>query len=71
MKRYTNEDYYREIDQAIKSYEEHRQFHPRTLSWLSDRIDWCWKWRKITEEQCDELCNRMVEIFESQTNYLS
>lgn len=63
MKNYTKKDYYKEIDKALKSYEENKPWHLQDMSWISDRIDWCWKWKKITKEQKDELCERTISLF--------
>ena len=56
--------YYEEINKALSSYEEYKAYHPYKLEWITDRIDWCWKWRKITEEQKNELCDRVISIFD-------
>lgn len=55
-------DYYGELDKAIKRYEE---FKPCRIStcWITDRIDWCWRFRKISQSQMHDLTERMVEIF--------
>lgn len=34
------------------------------LSWCSDTITWLWKWRKITKEEMESLCNRVIVLFE-------
>lgn len=57
-------DYYKEIDKALKSYEEYKPYHQYSLDWITDRIDWSWKFRKITEDQMKELTDRIVEIFD-------
>ena len=31
--------------------------------WCSDRIVWAYRFKKITEQQKDELCDRMIELF--------
>ena len=59
-------NYYEEIDRAIKSYESNRTWHEKTISWICDRIDWCHKWHKITEEETHELCTRIVDIMENE-----
>ena len=56
-------DYYKEIDKILKEYEEYKPYHTKSLGWAADRIDWCWKWRKITEKQMHELCNRIIILF--------
>lgn len=34
------------------------------IHWCSDTIWWLWKFRKITKEQCDDACNRVIAILE-------
>lgn len=57
-------DYYTEIDKALKSYEEGMVSHRLTVTWCADRICWCWKFRKINEEQMSELTDRATKLFE-------
>ena len=33
--------------------------------WCCDSIAWLWKWRKITKEEMESLCDRMIAIMES------
>ena len=56
--------YYNEIDKVLKSYENYAPYHDRYMDWVANRIDWCWKWRKITKEQMEELAERATKIFE-------
>lgn len=42
--------FYSEIDKALQSYENYKPYHTRNIEWISNRISWCWKWRKITKE---------------------
>lgn len=58
-------DYYGQIDSAIRRYEDGFSYQPISLSWISDRIEWCWKFRHITEEQCNLLCDRMTALYKS------
>jgi hypothetical protein len=58
--------FYNEIDKALQSYENCKPYHTHTIEWIADRISWCWKWRKITEEQMHELCDRVVNILEGR-----
>ena len=51
--------FYNEINKALQSYENYKPYHT-----ISDRISWCWKWRKITKEQMEELCDRTIEVLE-------
>lgn len=61
-----NLKYYNEIDKVLKSYENYAPYHDRDMDWVANRIDWCWKWRKITREQMEELANRATKIFEDK-----
>ena len=56
--------YYSEIDKALQSYENYKPYHTHNIEWISNRISWCWKWRKITKEQMEELCDRVIKILE-------
>ena len=55
-------NYYEEIDKAIKAYENYRPWTPKSIDWICDRINWCWKWRKITKAEMEELSNRIIKI---------
>ena len=35
-------------------------------TWCSNQITWAYKWKKITKEQMEELCKRMINIFEGK-----
>ena len=56
--------FYKDIDNALQSYEYYKPYHLRSLEWICNRIDWCWKWKKITEQEKDELCNRVIVVLE-------
>lgn len=56
--------FYSEIDKALQSYENYKPYHTRNIGWISNRISWCWKWRKITREQMEELCDRVIKVLE-------
>ena len=56
--------FYREIDIALKSYEDYKPWHDKSISWICDRIDWCWKFRHITKEQMEELADRCCNVLE-------
>ena len=30
--------------------------------WCSETISWLWKWRKISEEEMQALCNRVIAL---------
>lgn len=55
-------DYYKEINDALVSYEEFKPYHTKSIDWICNRIDWCYKWRKITKEQMEELTDRIINI---------
>ena len=55
-------DYYAQLDRWVSQYET-KGNGDQKLSVISDKISWCWKWKKITKQQVDELCDRMLEIF--------
>lgn len=59
-------NYYEEINKALLSYEDCKPWHDKTISWICDRIDWCWKWKKITREQMEELIDRICKVMEEQ-----
>lgn len=59
-----SKDYYKQIDTAIRSYEEYKPYHQLTIDQITDKIDWCWKWKKITEGQMEELVNRIIKVME-------
>lgn len=63
-KKKVGKDFYAELDKAIKSYEEFKLYHLLAIEQITDKIDWCWKFRKITEEQMEELAGRVVKILE-------
>jgi hypothetical protein len=57
-------DFYTEIDKVISEYENGKPWHTRDIDWAANRISWAWKWKKITEEQMEELADRAVAIME-------
>lgn len=34
------------------------------IHWCCDSITWLWKWRKITKEEMESLCDRAIAILE-------
>lgn len=45
----------REANHATTSYNMES-----ILSWCAARVDWAWKWKKITATEKDELCDRII-----------
>lgn len=58
--------FYEQIDKAIKEREAGKSYPSKSIEWICDRIDWCWKWRKITKEQMRELADRICDIMEKE-----
>lgn len=54
--------YYDQIDKALESYETLKPWHLLSLEWISNRIDWCWKWRKISEAEMTQLVDRYIGV---------
>lgn len=69
MKKKEVRNYYNEIDKALKDYEEFKPYRTRSIDWITDRIDWCWKFRHITEEQMNELADRVCKILDNYRLY--
>lgn len=56
---------YEKIDKVLKQHEKYR-YAERSLESLADYIDWAWKWRKITEQEKNEVCDRIIALFERE-----
>lgn len=56
---------YQKIDKVLKQHERYG-YAERSLSSLADYIDWAWKWRKISEKEKDEVCDRIIALFEKE-----
>lgn len=54
--------YYKQINDALNSYEKCASWHDKSMDWICNRIDWCYKWKKITEEEMTELVERVINI---------
>ena len=54
-------DYYKQLDGWVRMFEQ-CGYCPAKIEVVTDKIVWCWKWKKITEQQKNELCDRMVEV---------
>ena len=52
---------YEKIDAAIRKYEEYRSGRSK-ISWITDRIAWAYRFKRITEEQMTNLCNRVIDV---------
>ena len=54
---------YEKIDKVLKQH-ENGKYTERSIDSICNYIDWAWKWRKITEAQKDEVCDRACAILE-------
>ena len=57
-------DYYNEIDNALYEYEGFHPYPSKSIEWICNRIDWCWKWRKINKAQMENLTDRVCKYLE-------
>ncbi len=57
-------NFYKELDSQLKYFEKNNVGYNRTIDNICDKIDWCWKWKKISEEQKNELADRVIKILE-------
>ena len=58
-------DFYGEINKVLTDYETKGR-SDKNMDWAANRIDWCWKWKKITKEQMEELADRATKIFKGE-----
>lgn len=59
-------DYYAEINTTLQSYENYKPWHDKSIDWICNRIDWCWKFRHITEGQMEELTERVCNVLNKE-----
>lgn len=68
MKKPTKQ-YNKELNTWIKYYED---FDPRRknhdLYAIASRIAWYWKFRKITREEMENFCDRVIALFENKNS---
>lgn len=57
--------FYNQINEALISYEEYKPHHIKDIDWICNRIDWCWKWKKISHDQMEELTDRICKVMEN------
>ena len=56
---------YEKIDKVLTQHEKYK-YAERSLDSLADYIDWAHKWKKITEDETTEVCNRICALFERE-----
>ena len=56
---------YEKIDKVLREHENYK-YATRSLDNLSEYIDWAWKFRKITPEQKDEVCDRICALYDRE-----
>jgi hypothetical protein len=59
-------NYYEEIDTVVRSFEDYKPYHMKSLEWASDRVCWCWRWKHITRPQMEELADRITKLFDER-----
>lgn len=62
-------DYYAQLNRWVSQYEKY-DFSEVSSDIITDKICWCWKFRKITKEQMEELCDRMTKAFYDKIDIL-
>ena len=61
-------DYYAEIDKALKEHEQGK-YAQHEISWITDRISWCYKFKHISHIQMSSLCDRAIAVMNNEVNY--
>ena len=60
---------YQKIDRVLKQHENHK-YYERSLESIASYIDWAWKWRKISEKEKDEVCDRICALYNKELTIL-
>ena len=58
--------FYTDIDKVLNEYEDYKPYHTKDIDWVCNRIEWCWKWKKITKEEMEELADRATAILDNR-----
>ena len=53
---------YKKLSDYLRQYEENKPWKEKDISWICDRIDWAWHWKKISRIQMEELTDRACFI---------
>lgn len=54
---------YEKIDKWLKEHET-KPYQIKSLDSIADYIEWAWKFHKITEEEKNEVVDRIIILFE-------
>lgn len=57
-------NYSKQLNKALSEYENFKPVKQYSIDWICNRISWCWKWKKITKEEKDNFCERIIFIME-------
>ena len=60
---------YDRIDKALTRLER-GGYAPLNIDWCINRIDWAWKWHKITQEQMETLAERCCALLDKELNQI-
>ena len=55
--------WYNKISDAIKRYEDY-SYPTKPISWITEHIDWCWRFRKISASEKNELVDRIIYVMD-------
>ena len=58
--------FYNQIDEVLISYEEHKPYHTKDMDWACNRIEWAWKWKKISFKEMEALADRACKILNKE-----
>ena len=62
-KKTTQRDYYKQLDEAIRRF-ENLQYPLLKISYISDKLLWCAKFKHLTDEQIYSLQNRLLALID-------
>lgn len=58
-------NYCKEIDSAIKEYEDGKPYKTHRLEWVAERVEWCYRWKHITHKEMSNFCDRITYLFDN------
>lgn len=63
----TIKNYYDILNKKIQDFESSKHNSSMQLSKIADKVVWCFRWRKISNEECNELCDRITKLYNSRS----